>query len=269
MNKLILGRYFPGESWIHQLDPRGKLVAAIYFIGILFFAEGWLGYLLLLGFTLLVMQMSGVSLKIYLRGVRPLIWLILFTVTLQVLFTAGGTIYFDWGPFTVSSYGLINGVFIFLRFVMIIFISTVVTLTTKPIDLTDAIHALLRPLRVVKVPVEDFALMLSIALRFIPNLLDETQKVMDAQRARGTTFGEGTLIQQMKTLVPIVLPLFVGSLKRAEDMADVMEVRGYQSDKPRSSYRQLTWTRYDTVSIIIMLLLTAMLMLVNRLGAYY
>lgn len=268
MNKLILGRYFPGDSWLHQLDPRAKLVSAIGFIAILFIAVNWQSYFLLVIFTLLVMRLSGISLKMYIRGVRPLIWLILFTVTLQILFTAGGTLYVDWGPITISSYGLINGVFIFCRFVMIIFISTVVTLTTKPIDLTDGINALLSPLRVLKVPVDDISLMLTIALRFIPNLLDETQKVMDAQRARGTTFGEGSLVEQMKKLVPIIMPLFVSSLKRAEDMADVMEVRGYQSAKPRTSFRKLAWKRADTIAFVIMILLTITLVFLRGIGSY-
>ncbi|WP_182201773.1 energy-coupling factor transporter transmembrane component T family protein [Paraliobacillus salinarum] len=268
MNKLILGRYFPGESWLHQIDPRAKLVAAISFIAILFIAVNWQGYLLLGLFTIFVMRLSGISFKMYIRGVRPLIWLILFTVSLQVLFTAGGTVYVNWGPITISEYGLINGVFIFCRFVMIIFISTVVTLTTKPIDLTDGINALLSPLRLIKVPVDDISLMLTIALRFIPNLLDETQKIMDAQRARGTTFGEGSLVEQMKKLAPIIMPLFVSSLKRAEDMADVMEVRGYQSSKPRSSFRKLAWKKRDTVAIVTMVVLTAVLVLLRELGAY-
>lgn len=269
MNKLILGRYFPGNSLIHQLDPRAKLLAAIGFIALLFVAINWQSYLLLIVCALIVMRMSGIAIKMYIRGVRPLIWLILFTVTLQVLFTAGGTIYLDWGPITISKYGLINGVFIFCRFVLIIFISTVVTLTTKPIDLTDGMNKLLSPLRFLKVPVGDISLMLTIALRFIPNLLDETQKVMDAQRARGTTFGEGSLVEQMKKLVPIIMPLFVSSLNRAEDMADVMEVRGYQSTRPRTSFRKLAWKKQDTIAIVIMIILTGIIVVLRQLGGYY
>lgn len=262
MNKFILGRYFPGNSYVHKLDPRAKLVAAIYFIVLLFIVGNWQGYLILSLVTLLVMRLSQISFRTYIKGVKPLIWLILFTVTLQVLFTGGGVTYIDWGPFTISRFGLINGIYIFCRFVMIILISTVVTLTTKPIDLTDGINALLRPLKFIRVPVDDFALMLSIALRFIPNLLDETQKVMDAQRARGTTFGEGTLIQQMNVLVPIVMPLFASSLKRAEEMADVMEVRGYQSGKKRSSFRQLKWKTEDTMGLTFMVALTLIILIV-------
>ncbi|MDL4840494.1 energy-coupling factor transporter transmembrane component T family protein [Aquibacillus rhizosphaerae] len=266
MNKLILGRYFPGDSWIHRLDPRAKLVAAIYFIFVLFLANNWQTYVFLWLFTTAVILLSNISIRTYLRGVRPLIWLILFTVFLQVLFTAGGEIYVDLGPITISKFGLINGFYIFCRFIMIIFISTVVTLTTKPIDLTDGMNALLRPLRKLKVPVDELSLMLSISLRFIPNLLDETQKVMDAQRARGTEFGEGSLVKQMKTLVPIFLPLFVSSLNRAEDMANVMEVRGYQSDVKRSTFRQLSWQQKDTISLLVMAMLTVALLVLRSNG---
>lgn len=264
MNKLILGRYFPVDSWLHKIDPRAKLLAGFAFIFILFLAENWVSYVLLWAFTFFVMYLSGVKIKTYFRSVRPLIWLILFTVFLQILFTAGGTIYFEWGPITISKFGLINGFFIFCRFVMIIFISTVITLTTKPIDLTDGINTLLNPLAFFKVPVNEISIMLSIALRFIPNLLDETQKVMDAQRARGTEFGEGSLFQQMKVLVPIFLPLFVSSLNRAEELANVMEVRGFQVDSKRSSFRRLHWQGRDTLCLAVIALLTISLVLLNQ-----
>ena len=269
MNNLILGRYFPGDSWIHQLDPRSKLMACTYFIIVLFLANNWKTYALLWSFTFLAMYLSGVRFRTYLKGVQPLIWLILFTVLLQILFTSGGTVYFEWGPITITEFGLTNGVFIFCRFVMIIFVSTVLTLSTKPIDLTDGIHHLLRPLSALKIPVEEFSLMLSISLRFVPTLLDETQKVMDAQRARGTAFGEGSLFQQMKKLVPILLPLFVSSLNRAEELANVMEVRGYQSGKARSSFRQLRWENKDTICLLLMVVLTIGLVLLRAPGGLH
>src|SRR5690625_4550706 len=263
MNKLILGRYFPWNSLIHQLDARAKLISAIYFIVILFLANNWQTYVLLGIFSIIVMRLTNVHLRTYIHGVRPLIWLILFTVCLQVLFTSGGKIYVDWGPITISQFGLINGFYIFCRFVMIIFISTVVTFTTKPIDLTVGINFLLHPLRKLKIPVDEFSLMLSIALRFVPTLLDETQKIMDAQRARGVAFGEGSLIKQMKTLVPIFIPLFSSSLNRSEEMANAMEVRGYQSGKPRSSFRQSKWQAIDTMSLLVMIILTITLIVLR------
>lgn len=191
MNKLIFGRYIPGDSIIHRLDPRAKLVASFYFIGIIFLANNWQSYLFLAIFTLGAIMLSKVDLSFFIRGVRPLIWLISFTVILQMLFTRGGTLYWSWGIFSLSEYGIQNGLFIFCRFILIIFMSTLLTLTTPPLSMSDAIESLLGPFRVVHVPVHEIALMLSIALRFVPTLMDETEKIMNAQRARGVDFGEG------------------------------------------------------------------------------
>jgi energy-coupling factor transport system permease protein len=264
MNKLILGRYFPGDSLIHKLDPRAKLIAGIAFIFISFLAKNTQGLILLWLFTFFVMSLTKIGFRAFFRGVQPLIWLILFTVFLQILFTAGGTIYFNWGPTKISEFGLINALFIFSRFVTIIFVTTAVTLTTKPIELTDGLNFLIRPLRIFRVPVDELSIMLTIALRFIPNLLDETQRIMDAQRARGAVFGEGSLFRQMKALVPIFLPLFSSSLNRGEELANVMDVRGYRSELPRSSFRRLTWKKWDTVSLFTMFLLTAAFLILNR-----
>ncbi|MFC5463401.1 energy-coupling factor transporter transmembrane component T family protein [Lederbergia graminis] len=261
MNTLLLGRYYPGESILHRLDPRAKLIGGCYFIFLLLLASNWQAYVLLWIFTLTVMRLSGVKFSVYYRGVKPLIWLITFTVFLQVLFTAGGTIYVKWGIITISSYGLVNGVYIFCRFVMIVFVSTIVTLTTRPIDLTDALNYLIRPLSKLKVPVDEISLMLTIALRFVPALLDETQKVMDAQRSRGTVFGKGSIVRQMKTLVPIFIPLFSSSLERAEQLANAMEVKGYQSGKSRTTFRKLSWRKKDTRSLFILMLLTILIIL--------
>lgn len=250
MDKLIFGRYIPGDSWIHKLDPRAKLMGSMYFIGIIFLANNWQTYLLLFLFTMFVIQLSKIKLSFFINGVKPLIWLILFTVILQVLFTGGGTVYFSLGPIVVSQEGLLNGVFIFCRFVLIIFMSTLLTLTTMPLSLTDAIEYLLRPLVVLKVPVYEIALMLSIALRFVPTLMDETEKIMNAQRARGVDFGEGNVFQQMKAIVPLLIPLFVSSFNRAEELATAMEARGYQGGEGRTKYRQLKWASRDNLVII-------------------
>ena len=250
MDKLIFGRYIPGDSWIHKLDPRAKLLGTVIFIGIIFLANNWMTYLLLLAFALTAIRLSTIKLSFFINGVKPLIWLILFTVILQVLFTGGSTVYFDWGPIIISQEGLLNGVFIFCRFVLIIFMSTLLTLTTMPLSLTDAIEYLLRPLKVVKVPVYEIALMLSIALRFVPTLMDETEKIMNAQRARGVDFGEGNIFQQMKAIVPILIPLFVSSFNRAEELATAMEARGYKGGEGRTKYRQLEWVSRDTVAML-------------------
>ncbi|GMC00529.1 MULTISPECIES: energy-coupling factor transporter transmembrane component T family protein [Enterococcus] len=259
MNKLIFGRYMPGDSFIHRLDPRAKLLASFYFIGIIFLANNWQTYLLLAMFTLFAVSLSKVDMKFFIRGIRPLIWLILFTVALQVLFTSGGEVYWHWGIFNITQFGVLNGLFIFCRFVLIIFMSTLLTLTTPPLELSDAIEYLLRPLKVVRFPVHEISLMLSIALRFVPTLMDETEKIMNAQRARGVDFGEGSLVQKMKAIIPLLIPLFVSSFNRAEDLATAMEARGYQGGEGRTKYRVLHWHNQDTLVMIAFGLLTVIL----------
>lgn len=260
MNKLILGRYIPGDSVLHRMDPRAKLLASFYYIGIIFLARTWQAYALLLVFTLALIGISKIKLDFFIKGVKPLLWLILFTVLLQIFFTRGGHVYWQWGFLTFTQYGLINGAYIFMRFVLIIFMSTLLTLTTPPLSLADAIESILKPLKVVHFPVYEVALMLSIALRFVPTLMDETTKIMDAQRARGVDFGEGNLFQQMKAIVPILIPLFVSSFNRADDLATAMEARGYQGGEGRSKYRILKWRTRDTVAFITMGLLTVALL---------
>ncbi|GCF94323.1 energy-coupling factor transporter transmembrane protein EcfT [Enterococcus florum] len=256
MNKLIFGRYIPGDSIIHRLDPRAKLVASFYFIAIIFLANNWQSYLCLGIFTFVAILLSKINLRFFFRGVRPLIWLILFTVILQILFTRGGTLYWSWGVFSLSEYGIQNGLFIFCRFILIIFMSTLLTLTTPPLSMSDAIESLLRPLHVLHVPVHEIALMLSIALRFVPTLMDETEKIMNAQRARGVDFGEGSLIQKVKAVVPLLIPLFVSSFNRAEDLATAMEARGYRGGEGRSKYRILKWSNRDSGVIVVFVIVT-------------
>lgn len=263
MDKLIFGRYIPGDSLIHRLDPRTKLMSAVFFIIIIFFANNIITYLALALFVGLAVALSKISVRFFINGIKPLIWLILFTVILQILFTSGETIFFRFGPIILSQEGLINGGFIFMRFVLIIFMSTLLTLTTMPLSLSDAIEYLLRPLAVIKVPVHEIALMLSIALRFVPTLMDETEKIMNAQRARGIDFGEGNIYEQMKSVVPLLIPLFVSSFNRAEELATAMEARGYKGGEGRTKYRQLSWETKDTLAMVSLGILTALLLLLR------
>ena len=259
LDKLILGRYLQGDSWIHKLDPRTKLIGTFAFVLVIFLANNWVTYGLLIAYTLIALLLSKIPLGFFWKGIKPLIWVILFTVALQILFTSGGDVYFQWGFIQVTSEGIINAVFIFLRFVLIISFSTLLTLTTAPLQLTDAIEAVMKPLAVVKFPVHEVALMLSIALRFVPTLMDEAQKIMNAQRARGVAFGAGNLFEQMKAIIPILIPLFVSSLNRAEDLATAMEARGYQGGDGRSKYRVLNYEMRDAIAGLSLVAVTILL----------
>lgn len=264
MNKLLLGRFIPGDSILHRLDARAKLLGSFYYIVIIFFANNWPSYLLMFLFTMGAILLSKISLRFFLKGVKPLIWLIIFTTALQIFFTKGGTVYFSWWIFSLSEYGLINGAFIFCRFVLIIFISTLLTLTTPPLALADAIEYLLRPLNYIKFPVHEVSLMLSIALRFVPTLMDETEKIMNAQRARGVDFGDGNLVDKMKAIIPLLIPLFVSSFNRAESLATAMIARGYQGGEGRSKYRILKWQWKDSFAVLSFALLTVALIFLRN-----
>ncbi|QTJ35675.1 energy-coupling factor transporter transmembrane component T family protein [Dolosigranulum pigrum] len=261
MDKLIFGRYVTGDSLIHRLDPRAKLLSTLLFVVIIFLANNWMTYLGLALFVGLGIYLSDIKLSFFINGVKPLIWLILFTVLLQVVFTAGDKVLFSWWVIVISKEGLVNGAFIFMRFVLIIFMTTLLTLTTMPMSLTEAIEYLLHPGKKIGVPVHEIALMLSIALRFVPTLMDETEKIMNAQRARGIDFGEGNLYNQMKSIVPMLIPLFVSSINRAEELATAMEARGYKGGEGRTKFRQLTWQRRDTYLLGVYLAMTIFLII--------
>ena len=261
LDKLLLGRYLQGDSLIHRLDPRTKFLATFLFIIIVFLANNWLTYFILAIFTMIALLASKIPMSFFWNGVKPLLWVILFTVVLQMVFTTGGDVYVEWAFIKITSYGVINAIFIFLRFMFIIFISTLMTLTTPPLQIADAMESIMKPLGKIGVPVHEIALMLSIALRFVPTLMDEAQKIMNAQRARGVDFGEGNLFEQMKAIIPILIPLFVSSFNRAEDLATAMEARGYQGGTGRSKYRVLTYGKIDGIAAMSLVILTIALVL--------
>ncbi|WP_288529856.1 energy-coupling factor transporter transmembrane protein EcfT [uncultured Secundilactobacillus sp.] len=250
MNNFMFGRYIPGNSWVHRLDPRAKLLLCFIYIGVVFFANNFWTYLLLTVVLLGSIILAGVPARIFIRGLRPLFWLLLFTVVIQIFFGAGGHVYWQWGVFSITHDGLVSAGLILMRFVLIILISTLLTFTTQPLAIADGIESLLNPLRKVHFPVATLALMLSLSLRFVPTLMDEATKIMNAQRSRGVDFGSGGLRQQIKTIVPILIPLFVNAFQRAVDISIAMEARGYRDGENRTKYRQLKWRSADTISLV-------------------
>lgn len=255
MSKIIIGRYIPGNSIIYKIDPRGKLLACILFIFVIFLANNWITYAIISAFALITILATRLKLKVFWDGVKPLIWLILFTSVLQLFFTTGGTIYWNWWIFTISSFGITNAIYIFIRFTLIILISTVMTLTTMPLEIADAIEWLLTPLKIIKVPVDKIALVMSIALRFVPTLFDKTIKIMNAQRSRGADFNDGGLIKRAKAIAPLLVPLFISSLETAVDLSTAMESRGYRGSEGRTRYRVLRWSKYDLINLAFFIIL--------------
>lgn len=259
MEKMIFGRYIPGDSFVHKLDPRSKLIFVFAFILVVFLANNTLTYGLLFVFTLLVILVSRIRMYFLINGLKPVIILLVFTLLIHLLFTREGDVIFDLGFLKIYEGGLRQGIFISVRFIVLIFITSILTLTTSPISITDGIEVLLNPLKKWKVPVHELALMMSIALRFIPTLMDETDKIMKAQMARGSDLSSGSIKNRLKGIVPLLVPLFVSAFKRAEDLATAMEVRGYRGGEGRTRYRQLKWDWRDTLSLVVLAVMTVLL----------
>ncbi len=258
-SNMIIGRYMPGDSWIHRLDARTKLVLSIAFIFVIFFANNVIGYALATVFTLLAIMLTGLGVGVFIRGVKPLILLMLITTLFQLFFVQTGDVLIHWWFIKITTDGVINSIVVFVRFMLIIMFSTILTLTTQPLAVADGMESLLKPFKKIGLPVSELALMLSIALRFVPTLMDEAQSIMNAQRARGVRFNEGGLMTRIKSFVPLLIPLFVNAIKRAIELGDAMEARGYRGGDQRTKYRVLTWHRQDTVAIIGFIIFTVVL----------
>lgn len=251
LQNVIIGQYVETASLLHRLDPRSKLASVSLLVLIIFLANNWYANILIVGFTVAMVLLSKVPLSFVYRGLRPILWLVLFTVILHFLMTREGDVLLTIGPFSLYEQGLNQGAFIAIRLLTLVMLTSLVTLTTSPIDLTDGLEHLLSPLKKVRLPAHELALMMSIALRFIPTFMQEAEKIMKAQMARGVDFTTGPLTQRVKALLPLLVPLFISAFKRAEDLALAMEARGYRGGEGRTKYRLLVWTWRDSLTIIL------------------
>ena len=263
MEKMIFGRYIPGDSFIHKLDPRSKLTFVFLFIAVVFLANNALTYALLLAFTFVTVLFSRIRLYFLVNGLKPILFLLVFTFLLHIFFTKEGDLLFKWQFIEVYEEGLKLGIFIAIRFLVLVFITSILTLTTSPISITDGLEVLLNPFKRFKLPVHELALMMSISLRFIPTLMDETDKIMKAQMARGSDISTGSIKERIKAVVPLLIPLFVSAFKRAEDLAVAMEVRGYRGGEGRTRYRQLKWDWRDSTVLMLLGAVTVVLWLLR------
>ena len=261
MDKVIFGRYVPVESLLHRMDPRSKLLIIFIFVCVVFIANNSLTYGILLAYTILMITFSNVRIRFILSGLIPVLWLVLFTLLLHLFFTKEGDLIVDWGWFKIYEEGIRQGIFISMRFFLLVLVTSLLTLTTTPIEITDGIEYLLAPLKKVNFPVHELALMMSISLRFIPTLMQETDKIMKAQIARGVEFTSGPFKERLKAIIPLLIPLFISSFKRAEELAVAMESRGYRGGEGRTKYRQLKWTIVDTSMILLLMVVTALLVI--------
>ncbi|RDW18588.1 energy-coupling factor transporter transmembrane component T family protein [Oceanobacillus chungangensis] len=263
-NSLIIGQYVPGNSLVHKLDPRTKITIIFFYVITVFFANSLASYSVLVVFALACMFTSRVPLRFIMKGLTPVWFLIIFTFILHLFVTKEGTVIFDFWIFEFYSGGVIQGFAISIRFFLLILVTSLLTLTTTPIEITDAIEDMLRPLNKVRFPVHELALMMSISLRFIPTLMQETDKISRAQASRGVDFRTGPIKDRIKAVVPLLVPLFVSAFKRAEELAMAMEARGYQGGEGRTKLRELKIELRDIMVYLLFACVIALLFLTRN-----
>ncbi len=265
LKDMTLGQYFPGNSLLHRMDPRMKLILCVVYIVLIFLAKSVGAYILLLTFTAVIIAVSGIPLVTILKSLKPLFFILIFTTVLNLFWSGGETVLLTLGRLTIYYEGLFRALAMSLRIILLMAGSTVILMyTTSPIALTDAIEQLFAPLAKIGVPVHTFAMMMTMALRFIPTLMEETQKIINAQKARGADFESGSLIARAKALVPILIPLFIAQFRRAEELATAMECRSYRGGTGRTRMTILHFALRDYLAAIVVAALFAGILLLNR-----
>ena len=267
LKDITLGQYFPGNSVIHRLDPRSKLILLVVYIVALFMAVNWVSYAVMAAFLVIAVKISTIPPKSIIRGMKPLAMILVFTGVLNLFFTGGeGEPLVEFWILTIYAEGLERAIFMVIRILLLISGTFLLTYTTSPISLTVGLESLMNPLKVIKVPVHELSMMMCIALRFIPTLIEETDKIMSAQKARGADFESGSLMDKAKALVPILVPLFISAFRRADELATAMECRCYQGGEGRTKMKLLRYTVFDFKAFGIGAALIVMIGLLRHFG---
>ncbi|MCI8553381.1 MAG: energy-coupling factor transporter transmembrane protein EcfT [Clostridiales bacterium] len=260
---ITIGQYFPGNSVLHRMDPRVKLILTFVYIIAVFFPKNWLGLALATAYLIFSVCCSRLPLRLVWKSIRPILPLIMITSALNIFYSSKGVELFHWGFLRITSGGLITAAFIAVRILCLIAGSSLLTYTTSPTTLTDALERLLRPLKALHINVHELSMMMTIALRFIPTLIEETDKIMSAQKARGADMESGGLLQRIRALIPVLIPLFVSSFRRAYELATAMECRCYHGGDGRTRMKQLHMTQLDGWCLLSMILLIAGVVALN------
>ncbi len=248
LKNITIGQFFPGNSIIHRMDPRTKLILVFVFVVGIFLIKSFWGYLLTGLYIFFIIAICKIPFKYMLKGLKPIFIIVLFTLVLNILMTPGENVLFTWWKLTIYEEGIRLGFYFAVRLILLVLGSQILTLTTSPLALTDGLETLFKPLQKIKMPVHELAMMMTIALRFIPTLLGETDKIMKAQMSRGADFESGNLISRAKSLVPVMVPLFVSAFRRADDLALAMEARCYKGGEGRTRMKKLQFTGADAVT---------------------
>ncbi|SHH84310.1 energy-coupling factor transport system permease protein [Clostridium collagenovorans DSM 3089] len=247
---ITIGQYIPGDSFVHKLDPRLKILISIIYMVDLFLMKNFIGYGLIITFLIMVVFIADLKFKYIYKGLKPIFILLIFTALINIFMTKGGVLLFSWKFIKIYSEGVRIAIFMVIRLTLLIMGTSILTLTTSPIELTDGIEALLKPFKKIGLPAHELAMMMTIALRFIPTLMDETDKIMKAQKARGADFENGSLIERGKNLMPLLVPLFISSFRRADELSVAMESRCYRGGNGRTRMKQLKLCNKDYIAII-------------------
>lgn len=264
LKDVTLGQYFPGTTPVHRMDPRMKLLMTILYIVVLFVADGLLSYIAIAAFLITVIAISHISPKVVLSGMKPLIIIIAITGILNMFYTPGeGEPLLRVWKLTIYKEGIVTAAFMIVRIMLLVCGTFMLTYTTSPLELTDGIESLLKPLEKIRVPAHELAMMMSIALRFIPTLIEEADKIMSAQKARGADFDSGNILKRAKALIPLLVPLFISAFRRADELAVAMECRCYHGGKGRTRMRVLRFHSVDWIALLVMALLTAAIILLK------
>ncbi len=264
---ITIGQYYQADSVIHRMDPRTKIVGTIAFIVSLFLANNCIGYLVAATFLVTVIKASKVPFRFMVRGMKSIVFLLLITIVFNLFLTPGTPLVKFW-KLTITQEGLRHAVYMAVRLTFLILGSSLMTLTTTPNNLTDGLEKLLSPLKIIRVPVHEVAMMMAIALRFIPILLDETDKIMKAQIARGADFETGSLIKKAKNMVPLLVPLFISAFRRANDLAMAMEARCYRGGKHRTKMKPLKYRTRDAIAYLVMIVYIVVIVLTKQIDIF-
>lgn len=265
LNDVIFGQYYPQKSFVHRMDPRAKIVLMIAYTVAIFVADNFFGLAAVTLFLIVTVIFSRVPFGSVLRSVKMILFLIIFTAILNLFFysTEGVHLIWQWGILALSWESIVNMIFLAFRLFLLVMGTSILTLTTAPVELTDGIESLLKPLKYIKFPVHELALIMSIALRFIPTLMDETNRIIAAQKARGADFETGGLFKRAKAMIPVLIPLLVSAFRRAEELGDAMDARCYSGAKGRTKYKKLTFTWRDLAATLVVAALITGIVLLN------
>ena len=260
---ITIGQYFPGKSFVHKLDARTKILLTLIFLVFIFVCKNFYSLVLVCGFGVIVYLLSRISPKVILKSFKPLLPIVLLTTILQLYYIKDGSLLFEWKFISITDKGIFTAIFITARILTLLLVSSLLTYTTSPTDLTDAIEKLLSPLKLFKIEVHTFAMMMTIALRFIPTLIDEIDRIMSAQKARGADFENGNVLKRIKALFPIFIPLFISAFKRAIELADAMSCRCYTGGDGRTRLRQMKFSWRDIVGSVVTIVVCAGVIVLN------